>query len=481
MIFLCSKLTDKALIFPIATFSLINLLTFVLQAPSRVSIDVVASIDNFLSRYSRNPDMLRGGILYFLQEISKRKDHLPRRLETALENLKRDKNIRIFHADKGGKVVVMNTLDYENKANDLLSDTNTYQEVTSNPLEKVNKSFWSSLRVITKTRMTLIITQSHPRFFTKLLPVNAILPYFYGLPKLHKPGIPLRPIISGIGSVTHPLAKYLAGLLSPFLGKFSHSHLPNSLDFTNRLQEFATNNSLYNLMMASFDVSSLFTNVPLQDVLDFLVQKNQEGLFQTDVLIDGFVKLIEMCGNKNYFAFSNKFYKQTFGLAIVGQSIVPGVLANIYMEYFESVLLTSKGMVPPLWLRYVDDVFCLWDGRDDFQFFLDIINSLAPSINFTIEWEENNSLPFLDVAVHRNLSHFQFSIYRKPTHSGMFLHFFSYQPEHIKRGVLLSQLLRAYRLCDPQFLATELKYLNVTFSRLGYPDHLIQSAHAAAR
>ena len=416
--------------------------------------------------------MLRGGILYFLQEISKRKHLLPRRLETALENLKKDRNIRIFHADKGGKVVVMNMIDYENKASDLLSDTNTYQEVTSNPLEKVNKNFRSTLRVITKNC-------EDPRFFTKLLPVNASLPYFYGLPKLHKPGIPLRPIISGIGSVTHPLAKYLAGLLSPFLGKFSHSHLLNSLDFKNRLQEFATNNSLYNLTMVSFDVTSLFTNVPLQDVLDFLVQKNREGLFQTDVPIDVFVKLIELCVNNNYFAFSNKFYKQTFGVAM-GSPLSP-VLANIYMEYFESVLLASAGMVPPLWLRYVDDVFCLWDGRDDFQFFLDSINSLAPSINFTIEWEEHNSLPFLDVTVHRNLSHFQFSIYRKPTHSGMFLHYFSYQPEHIKRGVLLSQLLRAYRLCDPQFLATELKYLNVTFSRLGYPDHLIQSAHAAAR
>ena len=64
--------------------------------------------------------------------------------------------------------------------------------------------------------------------------------------------------------------------------------------------------------------------------------------------------------------------------------------------------------------------------RDDFQFFLDSNNSLDPSINFTIEWEENNSLPFLDVTAHRNLSHFQFSIYRKPTHSSMFLHYFSY-------------------------------------------------------
>ena len=84
--------------------------------------------------------------------------------------------------------------------------------------------------------------------------------------------------------MTHPLAKHLAGLLSPFLGKFSHSHFLNSLDFKNRLQEFATNNSLYNLMIVSFDVSSLFTNVPLQDVdvLDFLVQKNREGLFHSN-------------------------------------------------------------------------------------------------------------------------------------------------------------------------------------------------------
>ena len=52
--------------------------------------------------------------------------------------------------------------------------------------------------------------------------------------------------------------------------------------------------------MVSFDVSSLFTNVPLQDVLEFLVQKNREGLFQTDVPIDVFVKLIELCVNNNY-------------------------------------------------------------------------------------------------------------------------------------------------------------------------------------
>ena len=61
------------------------------------------------------------------------------------------------------------------------------------------------------------------------------------------------------------------------------------------------------------------------------------------------------------------FIKKTFGVAM-GSPLSP-VLADIYMEYFESVLLTSTGMVPLLWLRYVGDVFCLWDGRVDFQFF----------------------------------------------------------------------------------------------------------------
>ncbi len=48
-----------------------------------------------------------------------------------------------------------------------------------------------------------------------------------GLPKLHAPGIPMRPITSGIGSATHRLAKVLAKPLSTPMGTISSAHLTN--------------------------------------------------------------------------------------------------------------------------------------------------------------------------------------------------------------------------------------------------------------
>ena len=54
--------------------------------------------------------------------------------------------------------------------------------------------------------------------YRRLYPTGAGSPKFYGLPKIHKPGIPLRPIISSIGTVTYNTAKELARILKPLVG-----------------------------------------------------------------------------------------------------------------------------------------------------------------------------------------------------------------------------------------------------------------------
>ena len=45
----------------------------------------------------------------------------------------------------------------------------------------------------------------------------------YGLPKIHKPNLPLRPIVSFIGSVTHELSEFLKNELSPLVGNNEHT------------------------------------------------------------------------------------------------------------------------------------------------------------------------------------------------------------------------------------------------------------------
>ena len=83
----------------------------------------------------------------------------------------------------------------------------------------------------------------------------------YGLPKLHKSDIPLRPIVSGIGSYTHKLAKYLSDILKP-LANNEHT-LKDSFEFTHQIL------GLDNVpFMCSFDIVSLFTCIPEKETIE---------------------------------------------------------------------------------------------------------------------------------------------------------------------------------------------------------------------
>ena len=69
------------------------------------------------------------------------------------------------------------------------------------------------------------------------------------------------------------------------------------------------------------------------------------------------------------------------------------------MEYFEEMALGSTSLKPSMWLRYVDGTFILWSHQEDVQTLLDHVNSIQPSIQFTMEKEQDKKLPFLNVLV----------------------------------------------------------------------------------
>ena len=59
------------------------------------------------------------------------------------------------------------------------------------------------------------------------IPTDCVPPKFYGLPKIHKPDTPLRPIVSSCGSVPYGVAKELTKILKPLVGKSPH-HINNT-------------------------------------------------------------------------------------------------------------------------------------------------------------------------------------------------------------------------------------------------------------
>ena len=144
---------------------------------------------------------------------------------------------------------------------ELLSDASTYEKLISSPLKRLSSEFNRKVREILAGVKDIDATS--------FLQINPKLPHIYGLPKTHKANIPLRPIVSYCGSFGYKLSKFLANKLSPLVGSISKSHIKNSSDFIEKLKSLSLNNG----KMVSFDVDSLFTKVPLDDVLAFLHRK----------------------------------------------------------------------------------------------------------------------------------------------------------------------------------------------------------------
>jgi hypothetical protein len=93
------------------------------------------------------------------------------------------------------------------------------------------------------------------------------------------------------------------------------------------------------------------------------------------------------------------------------------VMANFYMHHLEQQALSTAPLKPAHWFRFVNNTFVVWPhGRDELKKFQEHLNSILPNIKFTMETEEDNSLPFLDVLVkrtpHSSLGHMSTETHR---------------------------------------------------------------------
>ena len=100
-----------------------------------------------------------------------------------------------------------------------------------------------------------------------------------------------------------------------------------------------------------------------------------------------------------------------------------------------------------VWLRYVDDILVVVPRRTDLPALLTRLNAVHPSIQFTVEEEQNERLPFLDTVVTRQDSGPVFCVYRKPTNTKVGLKPQSCQNPRTIIATFKGELCRCYRLC----------------------------------
>lgn len=434
-------------------------------APTKIpKLEIVASVESVLHKLlPTQQDELRWDIRTAIASAKPHTQNLTKDEAAGIKSLKNDKNLTILPADKGNATVVMNTSDYENKIRQLI-ESDQYIVLKKDPTTSIERQVYQLLR-----KHQPHLTEPTKR---KLTPHNSKPPHIYGLPKIHKLGFPLRPIISSCDSPCQALSKFLLDIVAPLSGN-TPSHVKNSSHFKTIAEQLSIEQ---NDMLVSFDVQSLFTNVPVPETLAIIERRleNDESLTKrTNIPIPTIMELLSICVNTTYFQFKEKFYKQTDGMAM-GSSLSP-FMANIFMENLEQEAISQTDTPPKVWLRYVDDTFLIWQhGHDKLQIFADLLNSLRPSIKFTHEIESDHKLPFLDVLVCRNNNVIKTAVYRKPTNTGQYLHFKSNHASNTKSGIIQTLVNRAEKICSEQDnKCAELNHIKEDLLANGYPNTFI--------
>ena len=161
----------------------------------------------------------------------------------------------------------------------------------------------------------------------------------------------------------------------------------------------------------------------------------------------------------------------------MGNPLAP-TLANFLLGHLETEMWNKiNGYIPPssnvtcpaLYIRYVDDVFCVFRENDDHKPFMNALNGLHTSISFTCE-VGGSSMPFLDILIELKSNNFHSTVYRKETNNGVLMQYRSNAPNKWKEGLIKCFAHRAKVLCsDERRFQEEMSKLRTLFSNNGYP------------
>ena len=159
-----------------------------------------------------------------------------------------------------------------------------------------------------------------------------------------------------LGTPEYNLAKYLDQLIKPYIP--DTYFLRSTDDFIERLKHFSINS--HNIVV-SFDVVSLFTNVPLAKTIELIIDRlySEDNPVSMPVTADIFRKLMFLT-TQGLFMYENKLYKQTNGVTM-GRLLGP-TLANCFLDCIKQKLFENKSdFLPLVYLRYIDDIYCVFD------------------------------------------------------------------------------------------------------------------------
>ena len=463
----------------------------------------------YIPKSAKNPDLLSvvNDLERFANEFPKNMttrnvhDNLTPEQREGFLSFKRRRDILFFKADKGSAVVLLNELFYRDKILEILNNSVKYEKLTKN----VDYSIFLKLGNFAK-KWKSNLTKYEFRAITRF---DYRTTNIYGLAKIHKSKIvkdaiketcstylhlkdPLdlkfRLIFGGPKSPCSVLGDMVNSLLEPFRKKVKSS-LKDVYDLLRNLPVFQPEDLPF-IEIVLVDVKSMYESLDQKlgiPALWFFLNRYKE-LLPSHIPAQFVVEAMIFVLNNNTGYFNGEFYRQITGTATGIKPAPP--YADLAMGYLEVLLyyklrtILGEKVASYFWQnyrRFLDDGIIFWDKRlCDFNEVFDILNSVHPTIEFTME-RSDIELKYLDVLIYKTNEGFKTVVKTKDTDSGTFVHYDSYHPKHCLENIPYNMARRVRALTDEDDQAfSQMMELKSRLMSGAYPEGLVNSAIQAA-
>ena len=418
---------------------------------------------------------LKGSIMKVYKGHKNVTSNTSKQKKDALKLLRDNEDIIVKPSDKCKGFVIMDKKDYVDRAKAILTDPENYESVEKDLTHEVEARVKRVFKQNTKGKLP-------DKLVEDLTPRHSRTPIFYGLPKDHKPSVPLRPVVSNCGGPTEKTSVMLEKILHQLI-QFVPLHLVDTKDFLDKLKGFWEAHDVpENAILFSIDVKNLYGSIPLDGAMEAVRETLEHHFNDIDTCglsVDEICDLLEQCLMNNVFRFGDEYFLQKQGVAM-GNPVAP-IVAILFMNRFETLALQHASLKPAFLVRYIDDFAGVWlGGKESLVEFLNYLNSINGRIQFTCEMTEEGtgSIPMLDVllTVTKQDSRCKLTteLFIKPNNAGIILHYKSAHPKETKVNMVRSQFQRAIRLSsDEQARERSLGKIDDLLKKNGYPMQLV--------
>ncbi|CAF1549133.1 unnamed protein product [Adineta ricciae] len=411
-----------------------------------------------------------------IHEISKPSKDL--KICRSLEKKLKDSNTILRKTDKSKVFHLGKADDYEEKAKQYMIKTKAYDCLgDNNPLQGLISETNSMLKGLLSGKHISF------RLFRRLYveESKAELAHLYFLPKAHKAGTPLRPIVAGLKSPTIEISRWLDSILRPLFDRLAkETSILNGVELIDLLERWSHQNLKSQTQFVTMDVSDLYTMVPQEGGIQaikkmlrvFHIDQIQEVKTSTILLLARYVM------KNNYFVYGNCYYKQIRGGAM--GSPLTLTISNAYMYFFQTPIVKWVQHGNGIYCRYIDDIFIAANTTHELlEGLVQHWNRIDENIKLTADISQ--SVNFLDVAIANLNGVLQTSVFHKPSHEPYFLPYDSTHAMFIKRNIPKAAIIRAIRYSSELMeFSKEETHITVSLLLNGYPLRTIQRQYEIA-